>query len=1161
MRKYYLRKIVSIALVVCLSLAGMPAFNFAADERRSSYIGEVNENAEENVAQSSSPITADRKEQSLIVKFKGGKTENEAATALSSRMRAAGLLDVASNLEIEEVIDRYNIAVVSIGENDDMQSAINALSIDKDVEYVQQDYILLPNSDTWAIRNEGQIVNGVAGVAGVDINVEPVHEGDYAFSEIVVAELGTGVDTSHESLTGRYVSGYNFVDMNTTVFSNGDSAHGTQIAALIAGGEMANGFRGVAGNVKIMPLKFIEDGYGYTSDAIAAIEFAVDNGAKIINCGWGSSVNNPVLKGIMQENMGTLFVCAAGNNGNTKNIYPAAFNLPNVISVASIDNTGNLAQTSNYGSSVDLAAPGKDIYTAIPGDGYDFASGTSIATAFVSAAAALYMGESGKFAIQTKRAIANSATPNASLTDKVASGGMLNVAEMMEYEDDIVFDDPGDMEIHEYLLQLYTMQTFYTELSQEEKEHLETYLYLRQDTMTECAQAGYGLVESYPKALIMQKLNITLSQALTMITNLSEGVALCFAGNFNMLQREYEILNDYDKGYFTDLLIEGHEPRSIVCSYIAASALNIDHQNAISDSEPDFDEIDLSMYSGDELKAFIDIVLAYHLDVHIVLQYLTTHSIAPADALNQIAKRQLELNMFVEYGNRPMSDDEEITETLGKEQAAPFAIMSSSSENINPQNGMLTYDDHIASIPGRNGFDLNLTLRYDSQFSSTDRIYGKNEPIIDYVSYHDLYVTNNPIEYYNSFGGFFIGRYSYYYSAVLKGMDLTTGSGSQYQYYWVKNVPMYEYTGQATINEVEENGMYGETPFESMGVGWAFNFPRVVMDDQTKEKSLRLADGSTYKYSNGATYSNLKDYLLKDMIFEEDPNGQYKGSKYVLTHIDGTKEYFDGKGRIAGIRDKFNNTIDFDYNITGSYEGNVTITDSANQVTSINYNNAGVTITLPDASEVEYSFVTSGIYTLLNSKTDQMNRVTSYGYDAKTAYFDFFSTNSTAYASSSGRGDTANYFLNLVAHPSGATTNYVYSVADGAFETKGFYQYYRVSSRYDLADNVSYNIKSYSYSNNNYTGFPTNNGAWGLDSSFEYDAAVECGNGVVKQYKYNNKHLLVNDSLSHNNVKKTENNYTYDPSKQLLSHSTASYGLGGRRRAFLSSIHLTSLAI
>ena len=76
-----------------------------------------------------------------------------------------------------------------------------------------------------------------------------------------------------------------------------------------------------------MPLKFIQDGFGLTSDAIAAITYAKAQGVQIINCSWGSSTYNPILKDVMRENSDILFVCAAGNNGNTTNTYPAAFDL------------------------------------------------------------------------------------------------------------------------------------------------------------------------------------------------------------------------------------------------------------------------------------------------------------------------------------------------------------------------------------------------------------------------------------------------------------------------------------------------------------------------------------------------------------------------------------------------------------------------------------------------------------------------------------------------------------------------------------------------------------------------------------------------------------------------------------------------------------------
>src|SRR5207249_11146682 len=156
-------------------------------------------------------------------------------------------------------------------------------------------------------------------------------------------------------------------------------------------------------NVKIMALKFLgSDGSGYTSDAISALNFAVAHGASISNNSWGGGdFDNAMNLAIQQAALkGHIFVAAAGNDGNNNDgsaSYPASYNVANIVSVAATDNTDNLAYFSNYGkTSVDLAAPGVDIYSTLPmkmtqamkdynlTTKYGILSGTSMATPHVA---------------------------------------------------------------------------------------------------------------------------------------------------------------------------------------------------------------------------------------------------------------------------------------------------------------------------------------------------------------------------------------------------------------------------------------------------------------------------------------------------------------------------------------------------------------------------------------------------------------------------------------------------------------------------------------------------------------------------------------------------------------------------------------------------------
>jgi len=154
--------------------------------------------------------------------------------------------------------------------------------------------------------------------------------------------------------------------------------HGTHVAGTIAAqGNNGLGISGVMWNAQIMPVRFLGlSGSGSTFDAIAAIEYACKNGARVINNSWGGGGYSDILKRTIEGTIGgkwcadALFIFAAGNessDNNTSPFYPASYNSPNIISVAATDSSDTLAWVSNYGTaSVDLGAPGTSIYSTVP---------------------------------------------------------------------------------------------------------------------------------------------------------------------------------------------------------------------------------------------------------------------------------------------------------------------------------------------------------------------------------------------------------------------------------------------------------------------------------------------------------------------------------------------------------------------------------------------------------------------------------------------------------------------------------------------------------------------------------------------------------------------------------------------------------------------------
>ena len=225
-------------------------------------------------------------------------------------------------------------------------------------------------------------------------------------------------------------------------YSEEEDSHATHCAGVLAA--QANGF-GIVGiahqqNVKIMTVKVLGgvEGSGTTESVVKGIQYAIDNGARICNLSLGGEEDDKILRDVIQENPDVLFCIAAGNGdrygvgydmdkkGAMKE-YPACYTFDNIITVANIQCDGALHYTSNYGgTSVDIAAPGAKIYsTSTVGTGYEYMTGTSMATPIVSGIAAMLYSYCEDITVQEiKNIILDSSKKLSSLDGKVVCGGM-----------------------------------------------------------------------------------------------------------------------------------------------------------------------------------------------------------------------------------------------------------------------------------------------------------------------------------------------------------------------------------------------------------------------------------------------------------------------------------------------------------------------------------------------------------------------------------------------------------------------------------------------------------------------------------------------------------------------------------------------------------------
>ena len=241
-------------------------------------------------------------------------------------------------------------------------------------------------------------------------------------NEVVVAIIDTGVDYNHRDLQGNlwvneaelsgetgvdddgngYIDdlhGYNFADDTSDPMD--DHGHGTHCAGIVAAvGDNGLDIAGICWSARVMGIKILDaDGEGDAADAVPAIYYAVASGADIISGSWGGEESSSVLKEAIAyaHRRGVLVVAAAGNLGSNAPYYPAAY--PEVLSVAATDSSDEKWYLSNYGSWVDLAAPGYSIPSLRRGSTRSITatsvtarmSGTSMAAPHVSGACALLL--------------------------------------------------------------------------------------------------------------------------------------------------------------------------------------------------------------------------------------------------------------------------------------------------------------------------------------------------------------------------------------------------------------------------------------------------------------------------------------------------------------------------------------------------------------------------------------------------------------------------------------------------------------------------------------------------------------------------------------------------------------------------------------------------
>ena len=339
--------------------------------------------------------------------------------------------------------------------------AVEALGRDPNVAFAEPDYklkaIAVPDDPSfnllYGMHNTGQS----GGTPDADIDAPEAWDRHTGNGSVLIGIIDTGIDYLHPDLAdnmwtnpgevpgnGLDDDGNGFVDDYygwDFAYDDNDPMdghyHGTHCAGTVAGvGNNGTGVAGVMWDAKLVAIKFLDDGGGgATSDAVDCVNYAAAMDIGITSNSWGGGGFSQALKDAIAA--GGLFVAAAGNSGSDNDAgphYPSSYDCDNIIAVAATDHYDNLASFSCWGrTSVDLAAPGVDVYSCEPGGGYRYLSGTSMATPHASGAAGLVWSYSPSMtAPEVKQLLLDNVDSLASLSGLVLTDGRLNVRSALD---------------------------------------------------------------------------------------------------------------------------------------------------------------------------------------------------------------------------------------------------------------------------------------------------------------------------------------------------------------------------------------------------------------------------------------------------------------------------------------------------------------------------------------------------------------------------------------------------------------------------------------------------------------------------------------------------------------------------------------------------------
>ena len=647
----------------------------------------------------------------------------------------------------------------------------------------------------------------------------------------------------------------------------------------------------------------------------------------------------------------------------------------------------------------------------------------------------------------------------------------------------------------EELTLLVTSNQKFSTLKENEKEQLLDEYLVSSAKMELCETAGYTTQDSIELSRIFQNIDMTPEQFEEMAENFGDREwameeAKAYA-NYRYTHASIKMGADpICIGY----LISGIPAGEILKARAMAYFLDLEIQDTNTFAEPNIE------YAEDDMIG--QIAGLFHTKKELLEAYATANELS-VDEISDIVMEEIGSVLQEAGGPMPMaSGGADYAYDPETHPLAPFAYDRAGTERINEQTGSVGYVETDAVLPGKNGLDLTIGVRYDSGNSSNaipstvSSSFGSYNKISNYAKLKYMYSPMNSFspgwDFTNSYIRYYINGFRNIYSAI---------------------VPPAGMTRSIALKDVENK-----------------NKTEISLDNgRIKIYDMRLYKDSSYE-DNGVT------------------------SMFCAKYMDGRKEYFDDQGKLMKTENRFGDQILYRYSATGTeiadFQQNynkVEITDTRGQITTIekkavethqdaegkDIHTQAMVITFPDQSTVTYNlrntlhpYPNKEITQVVDSKTNQEGMTTYFEYiEDDRSKFNFMGAFATY-------GDHTFYPMTKIVHPTGLVTEYTYEHFNGTGgSTIRSYEYYRVLERKDTDGTNDYNVETYTYYGD-YT-------SWAKEhETSKVSVTNEDGLTVERGFK---KYLIGGNALQFYRLKEYERSY-YKDGENEINVSRTDYG-------------------